>query len=54
MKNRAKGWYRDPESPRHHRYWDGDRWDRGPESHQEPEAGPVTTGGAAPEEQAPG
>jgi hypothetical protein len=54
VKKRAKGWYRDPERPRHHRYWDGERWEVGQDTGQEPEQGPATTGGIAPEEQAPG
>ena len=26
MSGREIGWYRDPESPNHHRYWDGSEW----------------------------
>ena len=26
MVDRPIGWYRDPEDPRRHRYWDGERW----------------------------
>lgn len=27
MTERPEGWYIDPDDPRAHRYWDGERWE---------------------------
>lgn len=41
---RVPGWYRDPDQPRFHRYWDGERWHA---QQGKPRRGPTASSGTS-------